>query len=884
MKHLLVSSFAVFAAVAALSAAAGPSAPLRILPLGDSITYGSHGQDTAGYRGPLYQMLTNAHYRIDYVGTDGGTQGSVIRLPDSDHEHEGHSGWGTANIPTVSRPGVYDALPNCFSRILAPNIVLLHIGTNDAEDPASMPDIVSRYRKILDRITTMQPSAHVIITSPLRRVQERQEKLLSTYLLPYVKGLADEYAAKGKRVHFLDMRSVVGLEDLDDGLHPTCAGYAKMAKAWFGAIRKIVPNPDAYDDPQPTVLSCAYDDLVPNRVTLRFNETMSERDVADLANYVLTGDAAAKVVSATLSKDRRSLVLDLKGVAFGKVYTLAVRNLRNAPETVAMVPFARELKPIDPASLRRGARANVPEAAGYRLVYGIDLPASDANYGNNLPKYDVDQAAGVGAFSRVAYYLELRRPGEPLRYVWASFDAPTNDVTKLAIPAGPTEASFQTYVSNLVYRSNHPGVGDGRSPRGFIEFFKGQYNERNVLNVPGARHDRYDWGDNITNPDGLYGSMQVHDVDRGLTLFAYNRWRGGDQDLGIGNRTDFGHTDWTTAQNSATYDIRRLEVYVDGSAYEIVADHPADVWTEAHPVGNGRLGAMVNGGVEKEILQINEDTLWLGGPGQNRDKRVTAEHFDKVRELALAERFDEMKAALPVDTTSSCSYQLFGSVELDFGPGEATEYVRTLSMDDAISRVSYVRDGVRYTREVFASLADDVVICHLTASRKGALSFKARILEPWKGETKAFGNRIVHRNATGSCRNKKGGQVRFEGILAAKNDWGRVQAADDALIVSNADSLTLYLSVGSNFNRYDDLSGDPHARAETRLDAAWKRPYAEARADHVRRCHRRIAESSVLLHFLDHLLVFLAGLHGVYANRDDLNTAQILPLRGQNFI
>ena len=206
---------------------------------------------------------------------------------------------------------------------------------------------------------------------------------------------------------------------------------------------------------------------------------------------------------------------------------------------------------------------------------------------------------------------------------------------------------------------------------------------------------------------------------------------------------------------------------------------------------------------------------------------------------------DEMKAALPVDTTSSCSYQLFGSVELDFGPGEATEYVRTLSTDDAISRVSYVRNGIRYTREVFASLADDVVICHLTASRKGALSFKARILEPWKGETKAFGNRIVHRNATGSCRNKKGGQVRFEGILAAKNDWGRVQAADGALTVSDADAVTLYLSVGSNFNRYDDLSGDPHARAETRLDAAWKRPYADARADHVRR-YRAFADRCTL--------------------------------------
>ena len=555
---------ALLAALACGAAPVRPSAPLRILPLGDSITYGSHGQDTAGYRGPLYQLLTNANYRIDYVGTDGGTQGSVIRLPDSDHEHEGHSGWGTANIPTVSRMGVYDALPNVFSRILAPNIVLLHIGTNDAEDAPTMPEIVARYRKILDRITTFQPSAHVIVTTPLRRAQERQEKLLSTHLVPYVKPLAEEYARRGKRVHFLDMRACISLDDLDDGLHPTCAGYAKMAAAWFGAIRRIVPRPDAYDDPQPTVVSCAFDDLDPSRVTLRFNETLSERDAANLANYALKGGRpdGAKIASAALSKDRRTVLLNLQGLAFGRTYRFAVRNLRNAPETVAMAPFQRDLAPVDPRSLRRGAQANVQEASGHRLVYSIDLPAADADWCRRMPSYGIDRAADAGTFSRVAYYLELRRPGEPLRYVWAAFDAPTNDVTKLGIPAGPTGVSLQTYVTNLVYRSNHPGVGNGSSPRGFIEFFRGQYNERNVLNVPGARNDRYDWGDNITNPDGAYGSMQVHDIARGVTLLAYNRWRGGEQDLGIGNRPDFGHTDWTTAQNSSQYGIRRLEVYV----------------------------------------------------------------------------------------------------------------------------------------------------------------------------------------------------------------------------------------------------------------------------------------------------------------------------------
>ena len=282
---------------------------------------------------------------------------------------------------------------------------------------------------------------------------------------------------------------------------------------------------------------------------------------------------------------------------------------------------------------------------------------------------------------------------------------------------------------------------------------------------------------------------------------------------------------------------------------ELSYDRPAEVWTEALPIGNGRLGAMVFGGTEKELLQVNEDTLWTGGPGQNADKRATAAHFDKVRELVFAGRYTEIKDALPKDYTGCSAYQLFGTVEIDCGPGEVGGYRRDLSLDEAVARVSYARGGVRYVREAFASLTDDVLVWRITASRPGAVSFAARVLKPWKDaafETQVCGDRIVCTCMTqGTNGPKPKGLVRFEGQLAVRADGGRVTVEDGAIRVAGADAATLYLSVGSGFNRYDDVSGDPHARAQSRLDAAMKLDYETAKRRHADR-YRSFADRCTL--------------------------------------
>ena len=258
-------------------------------------------------------------------------------------------------------------------------------------------------------------------------------------------------------------------------------------------------------------------------------------------------------------------------------------------------------------------------------------------------------------------------------------------------------------------------------------------------------------------------------------------------------------------------------------------DAPAQVWTEALPLGNGRLGAMVYGGITKELLPINEDTIWSGGPGANITGGLSPETFAKAREQIFAGDYAAVKNTLPKGYRGAAAYEYFGKLEIDFGgDGDAEAYTRTLSLDDAVARVTYVRGGVTYVREAFASFTDDVVVLRVTASRPGAVSFDARILPPWDGRAVVSeGDRIVYRDKTEGA-----GKLHFEGIVAAQTTGGELVSKDGVLSVRGADAATLYVSVATNFKNFRDVSGDEHARAVEKLETAIKVPYETAKAAH----------------------------------------------------
>jgi len=210
---------------------------------------------------------------------------------------------------------------------------------------------------------------------------------------------------------------------------------------------------------------------------------------------------------------------------------------------------------------------NVAEADGYTLAY--ELIPNGSVTGAAFP-YTVNNTAAIGAFDRVAYYLELDGV-----WVYASMDAFTANVNQIGIPYGSTLFKWQQKVNNLnVFASAGSGITTGTGlATGNIEIWPSDYNASNAISIPNASGSTYDFGDGGSNGTAQgYGSFQVHNHDldgagpgtAGQTLFAYNTWRGGG-DLGIGNKPS-GNPDWTFSNNYASYAWRRLVVLVRETA------------------------------------------------------------------------------------------------------------------------------------------------------------------------------------------------------------------------------------------------------------------------------------------------------------------------------
>ena len=196
--------------------------PIRIMPLGDSITYGTPNPGYGGYRHALQRLLENARYRVEFVGSQHSGD-----APDGDNE--GHPGWTIAQI----KNGI-DA--NRWLETADPDIILLHIGTNDIRlgHVASAPADLSA---LLDDILERLPRAHVIVARiiPFRRGSDPENQA-------YNDALARIVASKGARVASVDMRAILLPGDYADALHPNASGYDKMARAWEPAILVVLKS------------------------------------------------------------------------------------------------------------------------------------------------------------------------------------------------------------------------------------------------------------------------------------------------------------------------------------------------------------------------------------------------------------------------------------------------------------------------------------------------------------------------------------------------------------------------------------------------------------------------------------------------------------------
>ncbi len=277
-------------------------------------------------------------------------------------------------------------------------------------------------------------------------------------------------------------------------------------------------------------------------------------------------------------------------------------------------------------------------------------------------------------------------------------------------------------------------------------------------------------------------------------------------------------------------------------------DKPAATWLEALPIGNGRLGAMVFGGPERERLQLNENTLWAGSP-RDYDSPEALAALPEIRRLVFAGKWREAQALTDAKfmgrPVTQMPYQTVGSLILTLPASETVmDYRRDLDLDSAITRTTYQADGVRYTREAFASFVDQVIVLRLTASEPGKITFAAAFDSPQHSERGVAGKDTLTLAGTGGASAGIPGAIRFHALARVRAEGGKMAVEGGQLTVANANAVTILISIATSYKNYADVSGDPASLALAPLEAAARKSIDGLRQAHAadyRRLFRRVS-------------------------------------------
>jgi alpha-L-fucosidase 2 len=278
--------------------------------------------------------------------------------------------------------------------------------------------------------------------------------------------------------------------------------------------------------------------------------------------------------------------------------------------------------------------------------------------------------------------------------------------------------------------------------------------------------------------------------------------------------------------------------------------HPAQQWGDALPVGNGRLGAMVFGNPAKEHIQMNEDTIW-NGKKRDRVNPEALKALPEVRRLLFEGKSHEVET-LEDNTMLGIPnrqppYQPLGDLNIEFsGHDNPTAYRRELNLATGVVRVTYRVGEVTFTREVFSSAPDQVLVVRITADQPGQMSFHATLTRSQDsetvaaapdrliltGEARAHGSYWVNPRMSAEARQRELDQieptgVKFRGVLRAVNEGGKVEVSGTDLVVSKANAVTLLVVAATDYR-----GGDPAAACARHLARAAK-PYAKLKAAHL---------------------------------------------------
>ena len=275
---------------------------------------------------------------------------------------------------------------------------------------------------------------------------------------------------------------------------------------------------------------------------------------------------------------------------------------------------------------------------------------------------------------------------------------------------------------------------------------------------------------------------------------------------------------------------------------------PAKHWLEALPVGNSHMGAMIYGGTETEEIQLNEETFWSGQP-HNNNSSESLEYLSEVRRLIFQGKEDDASKLIDqhfVKGPHGMRFLPLGSLKLMLNHKNVSDYRRELNLGNATATTSYVCNGVKYDRTVFASQADNVIIVQLKASKKGALAFEMFFDSQLNHKVETLLGRMVPKPAKGIdhadlCATVDG--VDQEGVKAGLQAACRLYVESDgdlngrekSIVLENASFATIYIAAATNFVNYHDVSGDPVKKNNEALAAVYGKPYKQLLANHIKK-------------------------------------------------
>jgi alpha-L-fucosidase 2 len=264
---------------------------------------------------------------------------------------------------------------------------------------------------------------------------------------------------------------------------------------------------------------------------------------------------------------------------------------------------------------------------------------------------------------------------------------------------------------------------------------------------------------------------------------------------------------------------------------------PATDWLEALPIGNSHLGAMVYGGTANDEIQLNEETFWSGSP-HNNNSNESLQYLPEVRRLIFEGHEEEAHELIEkhfIKGPHGMRYLTLGSMKIDFDNigNDVSDYRRELNIGNAVATTRFRSDETTYTRTVFASQQDNVIVVRLSARGKNKLCFNVRHEVPFEVERSVSNHQL-----TAKIKN-----VEHEGIPGGLSAECRIMVCSDSEIVDgaesisvvNADDATIFIVAATNYVNYHDISGDPHKKNDASMTAFKGKDYEQMPAEHTKK-------------------------------------------------